>query len=263
MNTNVVDRFHAVLDTKDVTEQACQAFLEENTTLLHTPFLLGHWLRFRSVISKFPLDTSLITDFAYLTGNSDFWHIVFIELEHPRAKLFRSNKKQVTPTAELTNAIAQIHTWQDFLLDNSDQVLRRLAPLRWPLEHNPVTWKFLLVIGRNDQKAGSQAMRSRLRRLGNDDILICTYDSLVSAFNNSPTFPKNVLTLRKTSFEVKYLNTNPLSMMANMSPADLHFTKAHEERIVANGLGDELKRWKAGHLGSVIIKVGEQEREQW
>ena len=150
--TDLVNEFRALLESDEVTEQDCQDFLEKNTELIYTnPFLLNHWIHFGSIISKFPLDTSLVTDFVYLTKSSDVWHIVLVELEHPHKKLFRNNPDTIVPAADLTEAIAQVDSWRDFIHKNHNEVIRRLNPLRkGGLADNPVFFKYLLVIGRSN-----------------------------------------------------------------------------------------------------------------
>ena len=87
-------------------------FLESNPELIPTPNLLNHHLHFGVVISKFPLDTSLETDYVYLTKSFDTWIVTFVELEIPDKKLFTNNKKQIDTSSEFNKAIAQVRSWQ-------------------------------------------------------------------------------------------------------------------------------------------------------
>src|SRR5579875_207323 len=73
-------------------ENDVQRLLEANTELIPIPFLLNHHLHKNAVISKLPISTSLITDFAYLTKSSDEWWIVFVELESQHKKIFNRNE---------------------------------------------------------------------------------------------------------------------------------------------------------------------------
>jgi hypothetical protein len=243
---NSVTEFEALLEQGNVSEQDCQEFLENNTEFLYTPFLLNHWIHFGSIISKFPLDTSLITDFAYLTKSSDFWHLVLVELEHPYKRLFRRSGGNIIPTAELTAAIAQIHSWQDFIRRNSNEVLRRLNKFRVPLGNNPVRFKYFLIIGRGEEKSGNQEMRDRLVSLGNEDFLIGTYDSLISAYQEGPKIKKNILRLTRTSFELKYLHRDMGNLLAYLKPDDLVI--GHEFRQILAGMGYEMDNWEQGQL---------------
>jgi hypothetical protein len=243
---DIIGKFYELLSTENVTEQDCQDYLELNSELIFAPFLLNHWIHFGAIISKFPLDTALVTDFAYLTKSSDFWHFVLVELEHPNKQLFRTNPGQIVPTAELTTAIAQIHTWQDFVHRNSNEVLRRLLPLRKPLTNNPVIFKYLLVIGRSEQKSKNQRMRDRLARLGNNDFLICTYDSLISAYQESPKLKKNIIRMIRNRFDIKYLHGEPGAMFAHLTPEDLIISP--EQREILLSLGYEIDKWEQGEL---------------
>ncbi|MGH7450055.1 MAG: Shedu immune nuclease family protein [bacterium] len=255
--SNVVKDFRELLASGNMKEQDCQDFLERNTELVYTPFLLNHWIHFGSIISKFPLDTSLVTDFAYLTKSSDFWHLVLVELEHPHKKLFRIKSGQIIPTAELTAAISQVHSWQDFVRRNGNEVKRRLTSLLKPLESNPIYFKYLLVIGRGDQKSKSQSMRDRLASLGNCDFLICTYDSLISNYSNGPLARKNIIRLTKNRFEIKHLHCDLYGMLAHLTPEELIITPKQKEVLIADGY--EIGKWEQG----IPLKINGKKVKWW
>jgi hypothetical protein len=94
MNGNVIEDFEKELLKG---EQAAQDFIEAHTELFFPPHLLNHRIHLDLLVSKFRLDTTLVTDFAYLTKSSAEWYIVFVELEDPSKQLFT---KKATPTAE-------------------------------------------------------------------------------------------------------------------------------------------------------------------
>jgi hypothetical protein len=228
-------------------EQEIQDFLETNSEMFYTPGLLGHHLHFQILLSKFPLSTGLITDFIYLTKNSDFWHIYLVELENPTKKLFVEDDKTVKPTAELTAAIAQMQDWKEFLNRDKESFLRQLEPLRIPLSKNPVEFKYYLIIGRRDHKSEYENRKQRLKTLSDDNqILIRTYDSLIEPYIKGQNIKKNILKLSKKSFEMKHLNTPPQSMLAYLTPEYLLLSREQKNNLA--GLGYEIDKWEKGEL---------------
>lgn len=222
-------------------------FLEKNTDLIYTPFLLNHHLHFQSIISKLPLDTSLISDFVYLTKSSKSWYIVLVELEHPNKKLFNENSKLITPTKDFTAAISQIHSWKDFILQNGNEIIRRLEPIRKPLQRNKCFFKYLLVIGRSDQISNNQALKNRLISLEDPDFRICTYDTLIENMEFGRPEKKNILRLTKDFYEFKYIHLEPFNMFSSLSPEDIHLTTAQKTMLISKGY--EIDKWERGeHL---------------
>lgn len=250
----IIEEFNNLLIRKDSTEQNCQDFLEQNSELIYTPFLLNHHLHLNSIISKFPLDTSLITDFVYLTKSSDFWYIVLVELENPHFKIFNSNLSKPTYSANMNKALAQIYSWQEFISKNKNEVVRRLNPLLTPLKSNPIFFKYLLVIGQGEQKKGSQAMRDRLAsRYTQEDILICTYNSLISNYEHSFVFKKNILTLEQTYFKIKHLHQEKTRLFAYLLPESLKISPEQKEILIRHGY--DIEAWHKGELLSYNEKM--------
>lgn len=81
---DLIERFRSALEDDSLNENDIQRFLEENSELISTPFLLNHHLHFNVLISKFKISDGLISDFAYLTKSSDFWDLVLVEIEDPK-----------------------------------------------------------------------------------------------------------------------------------------------------------------------------------
>lgn len=97
--SDLIERFKHKLDDISLNENHIQNFLEENTELISTPFLLNHHLHFNSIITKFKISDGLISDFAFLTKSTDFWHLVLVELEDPKKKYLQiiTNKSSLVP----------------------------------------------------------------------------------------------------------------------------------------------------------------------
>lgn len=247
---DVVKDFRKLLETEGVSESDVQNFLEKNSELVHTPFLLHHGLLYESLISKFPLDTGIITDFAYLTKCSDFWVLVLVEIEHPKKRIFTNNPRQITTSAEFNAALSQIHTWKEFLRDNKREVVRRLKPLLRCMGNVPVFEKYVLVIGRRKELECDEGRRNRLATYA-DDVRVLAYDSLITAFESGPHLctdknKKNILALTKGKYRFKYLYREPTSMFAFLRPEHLELTARQKTFLIERGL--EIHKWEKGRL---------------
>lgn len=73
-------------------ENQIQEFLEENTIFIPMLFLLNHHLHMNCVISKFKLGNEFVTDFAYLTKNSDY-----LAMENVKYRWLKSDAEDELP----------------------------------------------------------------------------------------------------------------------------------------------------------------------
>jgi len=230
-------------------EQVVQDFLETHTELIPTPVLLNHGLHLDSVLSKFPLDTSLVTDLAYITKSSDRWFVVLVELERPEKEIFKSATKRVATTQKFNEALDQIGDWQTFIEANGAEVVRRLMPLLAPTSmiRNLVHFKYVLIIGRSANKnltRARQAYLARLREQKNIDVM--SYDSLVNNYRYLGGDPKNVLRLTGEQYGFKYLNDPPFALFSYLGPDVLTLSKEQGEALAA--LDYDIDRWREGEL---------------
>lgn len=237
--------FRRMLGDKSLIEQRYQDYLERNTEFIWTPYLLNHRLHLDCVLSKFPLDTSLVTDFAYLTKSTTKWWVVLIELETPHRRLFTKANK---PSSDLTAAITQVNEWRIFINRNSAEVVRRLDPIRRPLPHNKVSFKYVLVIGRSTELE-TQARKDALDELCRDDFTILTFDSLLSAAKSEKSDTKNILQLTKNIYEFKYMHMLP-ELFFSWIPHE-HFRLSEEQRNLLISSGYEIEKWEQGQALSV------------
>lgn len=237
-------KLRKILDDKTKNENHCQKFLEENPDLMIYDFLLNHHIHFNSIISKFPLDTSLVSDFVFLTKSSNKWRIVFVELENQHKKLFTNNKRQITPTADFTFALSQIHSWCDFIKKNGTEIVRKLDPFRVPMSKNSYEFKFVLIVGRDGDIKNNQAMRDRLVTYEKDDLIIHTYDSLLRYEKNFVSSTPNILSLSKNSYTFKQLHSEPESLFAYLSTE--HFLLSRKDRALLVSWGYDIDSWDKG-----------------
>lgn len=248
-NEELVTEFLSVLDGAPPAgrqkEQVVQDFLEVHTELIPTPFLLNHGLQFDSVVSKFPLDTALVTDMLYVTKSSDRWYVVLVEFEQPDKPIFKTTTKQAQATQQFNGALDQVRGWRTFLEANKDEVLRRLEPLRRPLGRNPVYFKYLLVIGRSANKNLTPARMAYLERLRQESGLeVLTYDSLIGYYLNWGGSKKNILRLAGTQYEFKHMYVPPCTMFSHVGPDVFALSKDQGDTLAA--MGYEIARWREG-----------------
>lgn len=166
-------------------ENDIQRFLEEHTEMIPLPFLENHGLNDNAIITKFKLGSEMVTDFAYLTKCSDYWNFVLVELEDSRKKLFTENKQRVLFSAEFNNAYDQITAWKAYVEQNRERLLYQTEKIRIPLTSNPVRFKYVLIIGRNEEKQNSEHKTRMFAQKNTDDTKVMTYDSIISYCENS------------------------------------------------------------------------------
>ncbi|WP_161605169.1 Shedu immune nuclease family protein [Myxococcus xanthus] len=238
------------------TEPKLQEFLEKNPLFIPQIRLLNHGLHLECMISQFPLGTELKTDFVYITKSSVRWEVVLIEIERPDKKLFTKNRDQVTPTAELTSAQAQIDTWDDFIKKNRNEVIRKLKPLLIPIgmEENEITFRFILIIGRSDQLKGDQARKDRWASYSNNARELMTFDSMLRYYvrqeKHLPKLKKpNILSLKKRRFSLKYMHHLPFGLFSHLGPDRLKIKDRQRERLI--NAGYEISAWENGELLSI------------
>ena len=228
-------------------EQVIQDLLEEHPELIPTPGRLHHQLQFKSVISKFPLGTELITDYVWISKNSDTWQVTLVEIESPDKTLYAKTTKKPAKTAEFNAAIDQVRSWKQFLSVNEQEVVRRLLPLLQPpnMRTNPIQFRFQLVIGRSDNKNLTDERKRDFRALQNElGIDIFTYDQLIGHYEEDLFIDKNILRLSGSSYEFKNLRIEPSNMFAHMRPGEIILSP--EDIATLEGWGFNIKEWQRG-----------------
>jgi hypothetical protein len=249
----MIKKFKALLDVDapkgKQKEQYVQDFMEENTEFLPTPGLLNHRLHMGSVISKFPIDVSLICDYAYITKSSIKWEIYLVELEKPEKKIFKETKGQVGFTAEFNNAVAQIRSWKIFVDSSSAILKQRLLPLLQPIgmRDNQIEYCYVLVYGRNSEYMSNNEKRAALATFMNSEkIRFYTYDSIISELEQSKPEKKNVMRLVKTGYEFKRLHCEPQLLFSYVGPDSFSLSDAQVSTLKAWGY--QIEAWQKGQF---------------
>jgi hypothetical protein len=234
----------ALLDDPASREQTVQDFLEQHSVLIPIPWMLNHGLHFDVVISKFPLDTSLVTDFAYLTKSTTEWYAVFMELESPSKHIFTTNLKAPRFSAEFNAALAQLQDWKLFVERHAAEVRDRLSVLLRPLPKNRLRFKFVLVYGRNAEFGSNQDRIDHFAELNSQDRKVLTYDSPLGTLRTRGATRKNILTVARRAFKLKYLNDLRTGLFTYLLPNELEVSRKQTEELRAAGY--HMDRWTKG-----------------
>ena len=233
-----------MLESAD-SEQAIQTFLEKHTDLLPVWFERGHGLWGEFFISKFQIDTSLISDFTYITADSSGSTIVFVELESPTKRIFTKETRYLPFHADFNAALSQIQTWRDFVCERGREVVTRLKPLLWNRAKDPVDFKFVLVYGRDSEFGGADRRRKRFYSNNSETLKVLTYDSLARWHTDNPREKKNVLSHAGAGFTFKELHVAPLGIFFHdLDPSWFTLQKRHAERLTLAGY--DIASWKNG-----------------
>ena len=234
-----------MLDDSSLSEQKYQDFYEKNPEYFYAPFLLNHDVHMDWIISKLPLDTSLITDFVYLTKSSAEWWICLVEFETPHKRLLN---KDTSISSDLSKGLAQIQKWKDFIGRSGQEVIRRLDPLMHPLNGNKVSFKYSLVIGRSKSLDTTQK-RDAFTSLSNHDTKVLTFDSFRSGSMSKGRFSKSILTLSKDKFKFKYGIEDAQNLINWFKPEAFDLSRDNVDQMRAEELS--VDQWLSGANGFI------------
>ncbi|AJA47851.1 hypothetical protein CPAST_c17810 [Clostridium pasteurianum DSM 525 = ATCC 6013] len=242
----LITEFKKMLDDVNTKENDIQEFIETYSQLIPTPFLLGHALHFNSVISKFKLSDSYITDFAYMTKCTDYWNLVLIELEDSHKKIFTNNKNNTYFHNEFNHAYDQITSWKNYIEQNKECVLKKITKLKLPIKYTPIRIKYVLIIGRNSDKNTEEKINMFAQK-SNDDVKVMTYDSIISMYKHlEVSINKMVLSHWKGGFKVKHVPDNlDTSIFASVKPEYLDIGTENTKKLIAQDY--QIDRWRRGY----------------
>lgn len=246
---DVKNSYYALLDDSTHDENDIQRFLEKNNELIPLPFLCGHYLHFDAVISKFKLGNEHVTDFAYLTKCSDYWELVLIELEDSKKKLFNQDRENIYFSADFNHAYDQITSWKAYIDENRDSILKKIEKIRVPLGENPIHFKYVLIIGRNQDKQGSEKKTRMFAQKSDADTKVMTYDSVISFCEHLPyVVGKLILTPWKDQgYRVKVVPENlGTSIFAYVSPEYLKIDEENIEKLKQQDY--QIDSWLNGNM---------------
>jgi hypothetical protein len=230
----LIKEFTNLLDNESALENDIQTFLENNSLLIPLPFLNGHHLHFGAIISKFKIGNEFVSDFAYLTKCSDHWDIVLMEIEDPKKKLFTNDKENNYFSADFNHAYDQITSWKAYLNDNKERVLHKFDKIRVPLGQNPTGFKYVLIIGRNNEKEGYVKRTAMFNQKNSSDVKVMTFDSVISFYKHYQ-YRSNRLILtpwKEQGFKIKIVPDDlSTSIFTYMSPEYLKIEDDNIEKL--------------------------------
>lgn len=244
---DIIEIFENILNDKTKNENDIQSFLESNTKLISTPFLLNHHLHYNVIITKLKISDSLISDFAYLTKSSDFWNLVLVEIEDPKKRIFTSNNEQINFTADFNHAYDQISDWKAYIDQYPEEILKRIEPLTsGSLRKNPIRFKYVLIYGRSEEKLGDERRTRRFALKNTEDTRVMTFDSLISAFKSSPYhYEKMIISQWREGYKVNSVPTNlSSSIFAYLHHSQLKLEREHKDILIKQGY--EIEKWEKG-----------------
>ncbi|MEK4576730.1 Shedu anti-phage system protein SduA domain-containing protein [Bacillus sp. FSL R12-0074] len=244
---DLIERFRSALEDDSLNENDIQRFLEENSELISTPFLLNHHLHFNVLISKFKISDGLISDFAYLTKSSDFWDLVLVEIEDPKKRIFTSNSEQVNFHSNFNHAMDQIFEWKGYIEQNSEEIKRRIDPLKIPLKDRPIRFKYVLIYGRNAEKENNLRKTRMFGQKTIGDVRVLTFDSLISEFMCSKyKYGKMILSHWREGYKVKSVPSNiETSIFAYLNSSMLKLDAEQKRMLIQQGY--DIEKWEDGH----------------
>lgn len=247
----LIEKYYKMIEDKNNNENQVQEFLENHTAFIPMEFLLNHQLHMNCVISKFKLGNEMITDFAYLTKCSDYWNFVLVELETPKKTIFTNNPNNVYFSAEFNHAYDQITSWKSYIEKNKDYVLKKIDKLKQPLNDNNVRFKYVLVIGRNEEKDNFEKRRAMFAEKSRDDFRVMTYDSLASQYKCSSHSNDKIIVLspwKDQGFKIKKMPNKEIdtSLFAYLMPEFLEVSKEYIDILKKDDY--QMDVWKDGKL---------------
>lgn len=249
-NDKLFNDYISVLNNDKKNENDIQNFLEINSELIPTTYhRLGHGVHFSSVISKYPLGNSYVSDLLYLTKSTTRWNIIFIELENQHNKIFCKN---LDCTSDFNHALQQIRMWKSYLHDSNNKAtlihnLKNFMSLHEFL-NNPVDIKYLLVYGRRNELENNQDRINIFNQLSNETQTVITYDSLISNYQNNYNEKCIILSPKgDVNFKIKILPKNLSSLIfANIRSSMLEVSPDYINQLKSEGY--EMDAWLKGEL---------------
>jgi hypothetical protein len=226
-------------------EGEAQRYLERHSTWLPTPYLLGHGLHYNAFIAQFELDRDRITDFAYLTKNTAGWCAVLVELESPAKRIFTKSARAEFHS-HTQKAINQIEDWKTAVSEHLPALKERLMPLLAfspDFARNPLSFRYVLVVGRNPKGRLAQREAALVKRLDNERaISLLSYDSLYRHEYMRFPGPRVILRHRPNGFVID--RPADTSIFAHLTTEHLSISKAARRWYIRNGY--DIPAWEAG-----------------
>jgi antiviral defense system Shedu protein SduA len=241
-------------------ESDFQAFLEKHPCYLPWKTTFhgeGHHGIFPHAVVSQPRLTGLagkIPDFLWISRDSESVYAVLIEIESPRKKWFTSSGK---PSANLTQAINQIHEWKQWFDEPSNRqkfILEYSIPSTYTrnLTFQP---RYILIYGRRRELENSEHNLKRVHLKKHDEDFL-SYDTL---------FPdeelKDYITAKIDGKGYRAISIPPTIELGPESSSDFALIRGKEDALVrCKGFNRARKQFlaKRWHYWDEWAKSGER-----
>lgn len=238
-NSEAYKELMKIVNKKGNNENAIQAHYEKHPSIIPLDFILNHGLHYDIIIKKPELPNGDFADFMYLTKSSSKWYVVFIELESSNKKLFT---KKNTITSELNACISQVNKWISCFdyPENCVEFKKDISELLTHLPDNKIEYKFVLIIGREDE-INSQEKRDELRRYEKENFSIKNYDSKYNCFDISP---RTLLSLKRNGCYklITCEKNSDKKLLLNLYPNNIEISDTQKEALKNEGYHIEYEK---------------------
>ncbi|SHN43020.1 protein of unknown function [Duganella sacchari] len=232
-------------------EEAFHKSLCRHSEYLHLPFVKHHGIWFNWVLTKYPLPSGNVTDFAYLVTTSASNTIVLVEIEDPAKKMWVGTPIKPEKSDAFVKAFEQVQRWRADLREpeNYSKLISDFRAMMGLSGMALNSWdvKYALIYGRSSEN-NTGARKKMYADLQREGIELMTFDNLVSAKNSGITTRRNIVKVSHPgpTFSYAYLNTEPKSELAYLNYGK--FIMAKDARELLIGLGYDIEAWEEGKL---------------
>lgn len=187
----IAKKLKALLDSNP-SETKVQEFFEQYPRCLPDGGMYHHGIRGDVVVAKLPLSNDFVTDFAYMSENSQEVCVFCVEIERPGKKLFR---KDGLFSAEYLQAKQQVVDWNFWAQNHIREVLPLFGRLGAYLKADfySISVRCILIMGRRSELT----TRKRKERWAAEAALlprtisVMTYDRLLESLDHPMWVPDN------------------------------------------------------------------------
>ena len=188
----LADKLKTLIDS-DPKEEAVQEFFEEHPRCLPRAGLFHHGLRGDIVVSKLPLHNDFVTDFAYMTKNSQEVRIFCVEIERPGKLVFRKDNQF---TSDYVKAKQQVVDWNYWAQHNMRDMVKYFGRLGHHLteDFTGLSMHSILIMGRRSE-LNTRARRVRWSAEASllpKSIDVMTYDRIIEELEMGAYMPDNI-----------------------------------------------------------------------
>ncbi|MGK7380028.1 Shedu anti-phage system protein SduA domain-containing protein [Planococcus sp. 1R117A] len=186
--SNIVQQFKQKADEKDSNERTILNFIKENKayfiigSILKRGYSFGHHDAY--IFPEFQLGNSFQVDYLLVGKNSDGFHFVFVELEHPNGNATIKNGHLGDAFRKGLNQVADWEVWlENYYSSLRESFQKKLNPNKQlpPEFYNfdPTRLHYVVVAGKREDF--NEMTRKIRRKKQADRILLLHYENLIDS----------------------------------------------------------------------------------